>query len=265
MKISIFAQKQDRKNSVCKISLLALLFFLAYNSPVALVSPVLAMSSGTYKIPTDSINFGGQASSSNTYKELDTMGELGSGLSSSSTYKLSAGFLTATSVYLSITSASDITMSSFNGLTGGTGTGSTVWTVITDNAAGYTMTINASTNPAMQSAGSQFDNYTPAGSDPDYTWSVPSSAGEFGFTPEGTDIYSRFKDNGSSCNTGSGDTADKCWDSATTAPKTIAYRATGNHPSGTTTTVKVRAESGSSHIQPNGAYSATLQVTVVAN
>lgn len=261
MKISIFTKEQDRKYSACKTFLLALLFFLAYNSPVA-----LAMSSGSYKIPTDSINFGGQSSSSASYKELDTMGELGSGLSSSTNYKMSAGFLASQSIYLSISSASDITMSSFSGLTGGTGDGSTVWTAITDNPAGYTLTIDASTNPALMSAGAQFENYTPSGGNPDYNWSVASTDGEFGFTPEGTDIYSRFKDNGSNaCNTGSSDTTDKCWDSATVAPKTIAYRSTGNHPSGTTTTVKVRAESGTSHIQPNGNYTATLQVTLLPN
>lgn len=260
MKISIFLKNQDRKNSACRILLFALLFFLTFNDQA-----LAAMSSGNYKIPTDSINVGGQLSTSPSYKEIDTTGELGSGLSSSTNYKLSAGFLASEYVYLSITSASDISMSSFSGLTGGTGNGSTVWTVTTDNPAGYTLTIAASTNPALTSAGSQFDNYTPTTSDPDYTWSVPSSAGEFGFTPEGVDIYSRFLDNGSSCNTGSSDTADKCWDSATTTPKTIAYRTTGNHPSGTTTTVKVRAESGSSHIQPDGAYSATLQVTLLPN
>ena len=224
------------------------------------------MSSSSYKIPTDSINFGGQSSSSASYKELDTMGELGSGLSASTNYKMSAGFLASESVYLSLSAASDITMSSFSGLTGGTGNGSTVWTAITDNPAGYSLTITASTNPALTSGGSQFDNYTTAGSDPDYNWSVASTDGEFGFTPEGADVYSRFKDNGTSaCNTGSSDTVDKCWDSATTTPKIIASRATGNHPSGTTTTVKVKAESGTSHIQPNGSYTATLQVTMLPN
>jgi hypothetical protein len=260
MKRSIFFKNQDRKNSACRILLFAFLFFLSFNGQA-----LATMSSSNYKIPTDSINIGGQSSGSASYNELDTIGELGSGLSSSTNYKISAGFLAAQSVYLSITSASDISMSSFSGLTGGTGDGSTVWTVTTDNPAGYSLTIAASTNPALTSAGSQFDNYTPATSDPDFTWTVPSSAGEFGFTPEGVDIYSRFMDNGSSCNTGSGDTADKCWDSATTTPKMIAYRTTGNHPSGTTTTVKVRAESGTSHIQPDGAYSATLQVTLLPN
>lgn len=260
MKLSIFFTKQDRKNSACKTILVALLFFLTYNSPA-----VLAMSSSSYKIPTDSINFGGQASGSTSYNEIDTMGELGSGLSASSNYKLSAGFLAAEYIYLSITAASDITMSSFNGLTGGTGNGSTVWTVVTDNPAGYTLTLEATTNPALKSAGSQFANYTPAGADPDYTWSVASVDSEFGFTPEGVDVFSRFLDNGSSCNTGTSETADKCWDSATTTPKTIAERSTGNHPSGTTTTVKVKAESGSSHIQPDGNYSSTLIVTLLPN
>ncbi len=265
MKISIFAQKQDRKSSVCKSFLLALLFFLASVGSAVYMPEVFAMTSSSYKIPTDSINFGGQQSSSTSYKELDTMGELGSGLSSSTNYKLSAGFLTATNVYLAITSASDITLSpSISGVAGGTGDGSGSWTVTTDNAAGYSMTIVASTNPAMQSGGNSFANYTPAGGDPDYTWAISSSDSEFGFTPEGTDIFSRFKDALGVCNSGSGDTADKCWDSVTTTPKTIAQRATGNHPSGTSTTVKFKAESGTSHIQVNGSYTATITLTAVS-
>ncbi len=274
MENSIFARKQDRNNSVCKTFLFALLFFLTLTIPIGAITssylwaisiaPAFAMSSSTYKIPTDSINFGGQQSSSASFKELDTMGELGSGLSSSSNYKLSAGFLTATNVYLAITSPSDVTLSpSISGVAGGTGDGSAVWTVTTDNAAGYSMTISASTDPAMQSGANSFANYTPGGN-PDYNWGISSSDSEFGFTPEGADIYSRFKDNGSSCNISSGDTADKCWDSITTTPKTIAQRATGNHPSGTATTVKFRAESGTSHIQVNGAYTATVTLTAIS-
>lgn len=261
MSTSVLKIFQDRKNSVCKAVLFALLFFLLIDHQT-----FAAMSSSSYKIPTDSINVGGQSSSSTNFKELDTIGEVGSGLSSSTNYKLSAGFLASQNVYLSISAASDITMSSFNGLTGGTGTGSTTWTVTTDNPAGYTLSVSSTTNPALTSAGSNFANYTPATSDPDYTWSVASTDSEFGFTPEGPDIYPRFKDNGSNaCNTGSSDTADRCWDSVLTSLKPIAYKSTGNHPSGTNTTVKVRAESGSSHIQPDGNYTATVQVTLLPN
>lgn len=251
-------------NSLKQVAAIFILLFFLFSTGSG--SALAQMSSGTYRIPTDSINIGGQQSGSTTYKELDTIGEQGSGLSNSATYNLSAGFLASENVYLALTAAADITMSpAISGLTGGTGTGSTSWTATTDNPAGYTMTINATTNPAMQSGANSFANYTPATSDPDYSWSIASTDSEFGFTPEGTDVYSRFKDNGSSaCNTGVLDTVDKCWDSLTTSTKTIAQRASGNHPSGTLTTVKVQAESGTSHIQPNGNYSATIQITLLS-
>ncbi len=106
----------------------------------------------------------------------------------------------------------------------------------------------------MRSGSSSFADYTPAGSDPDYNWGVASADSEFGVTPEGVDIAQLFKDNGSICNAGSSDTADKCWYPVTTSDLLVSLRTTGNHPSGTATTVKIQAEVGSSHIQPGGTY-----------
>lgn len=251
--------KLRQKFNWCKIIVFALLFFLAFNN-----QSLAQMSSGNYKIPTDSINVGGQTSSSSIYKELDTIGEVGSGMSASTTYNLNAGFLAAQSVYLSITTAGDVSMTpSISGISGGTGTGSVSWTVTTDNLAGYSLTARTITNPALRSATGNFADYTPAGANPDYNWSINAADSEFGFTPEGADINQRYKNSGSACNTGSSDAADRCWDALDTVGKVIAGRTTGNHPNGTTTTMKVQAESGTSHIQPNGNYTATVEVTVL--
>jgi hypothetical protein len=261
MKLPLFLQIGWR-NSACIAGSVALLFFLLANF---LPADVLAqMSSGTYKIPSDSINVGGLQSTGTLYNELDTIGEVGSGDSNSTTYRMSAGFLSTLNVYLSISAASDIAMTpSLSGLTGGTGNGSTTWTVTTDNAAGYTLSIKADTTPALKSGSNSFANYTTVGADPDYTWAMATADSEFGFSPEGTDLFSRFKDNGSACNTGALDTTDKCWDSVTTSDKTIAQRTSSNHPSGTSMTVKVRAESGTSHIQPVGTYTSTITATLL--
>lgn len=225
----------------------------------------LAQMSGTlYKIPVDSINTGGQQGESSLYKLLDTAGEVGTGDSASASYGINAGFIGAQLVYLAISSPSDVSMSpAIAGVSGGTGTGSTVWTVTTDNPAGYTLHVRADTNPALRSASSSFADYTPGNSDPDYNWSVAAADSEYGFTPEGVDIVSKYKDNGSACNIGSGNTADRCWDNLTISDKLIAQRSTGNHPSGTTTTVKMQAEVGSNHIQPNGTYEAKITVTAL--
>lgn len=247
------------KNRTRTAAMLALLFFMA-----AFGNVLAQMSSGSYKIPSDSINVGGNSSGSSSYNMLDTVGEAGTGTSSSSSYTVNAGFIAMQETYLALSSPSDVTMNSISGLTGGTGTGSAAWTVTTDNAAGYSLSIRSTTSPALQSGGDSFANYAPVSSDPDYSWSIATSASEFGFSPEGSDIVSRFKDNGSACNTGSLDTSDKCWDGFSTSDVVMSQRTSANHPGGTTTTVKLQSEIGTSKIQTSGNYSAEIVVTVVA-
>lgn len=256
-----------KKISVGKALQLALLIFLLGFSFAAITTNSSAQMTGTaYKIPLDSINVGGQDGSSTSYGLFDTVGEIATGDSSSTTYGLNAGFIGAQLTYLAISNGSDVTMSpAIAGVSGGAGTGSTVWTVTTDNPAGYSLLIRADTNPALRSISSDFADYTTAGAAPDYNWTVAAADSEYGFTPEGADIIQRYLDNGSSCDSiGGSDTADKCWDKLTTSDQQIATSATGNHPSGTTTTVKMQAEVGSSHIQPNGTYEANITVTAVA-
>ena len=222
------------------------------------------MQSDNYKIQSDSVNIGGILATSTNYKIEDTVGEIATGESTSSSYKLKAGYQQMQETVISITSPSDVTMSpAIGGVTGGTGDGSAVWTVITDSPAGYSLTIKASSSPALRFGSYNFADYTPAGANPDYSWSITSTDSEFGFTPEGNDIVQKYKDNGSACNTGSGGTADKCWDALSTSAKTIAQSTSANHPSGTASTVKFRAESGSSHIQVNGTYTATTTITAI--
>lgn len=224
-----------------------------------------AMSSSNYSIQIDSVNIGGGNSVSSSYAQESTVGEIGTGNSNSASYYLYAGYQQMTTAYLSLSSPADIALANINGLTGGSSVGSADWNVITSSSGGYTLTIQASTNPALKaSSGASFADYTTATANPDFNFSINSSDSEFGFTPEGPDIDVRYKDNGATCNTGSSDTADKCWDSLSTSPKTISLRTTNNLTSGSTTTVKFRAESGSAHIQDSGAYSATITVTATA-
>lgn len=236
-----------------------------FSSLNAFSSFAAVMQSDNYKIQSDSINIGGILATSTNYKLEDTVGEVATGESTSASYKLKAGYQQMQEIVISITSPSDVTMSpSIGGVAGGTGNGSAVWTVTTDDPAGYSLTVKASSSPALSLGSDSFADYTLAGANPDYSWSVASSDSEFGFTPEGNDIIQKYKDNGSACNTGSGDTADKCWDTLSTSAKTVAQSSSANHPSGTATTIKFRAESGSSHIQVNGAYTATTTVTATA-
>ena len=224
-----------------------------------------AMVSPNYKIQSDVISFGGSKSNSTNFSLEDTAGEVATGRSASTNYKLNAGFWQTQVYYISISSASDVTLSpDINGLTGGVGDGTASWTVVTDNPAGYELYIKANSSPAMtDGSGNSFGDYTPAGTNPDYSWSVPATTSEFGFTPEGVDIVQKYRDDGVNCNTGNLDTQDACWNGFSTSNELVAKRASSNHPSGTSTTVKFRAESGNQNIQVNSTYTATIIVTVL--
>lgn len=219
-------------------------------------------SSTNYRIQTDSINFAGGNSTSTNYEMESTLGEVATGVGTSTSYQIKAGYQQMLVSSISITSPSDVTLSP--ALTGaGTATGEASWTVTTDNPAGYTLAVSSSASPAFVSGSNSFANYTPAGA-PDYTWSVASSASEFGYSVEGTDTATRFKDNGASCNIGSLNGTGTCWDAFSTSNVTIASRSNSNTPSGTATTIKFRAEIGSGATQAAGTYSATLTLTATA-
>ena len=247
--------------SAKNITILFLILGLAYSINTAFAQ---TMTSGTYKIQSDSLNFGGNRSTSTTYSIEDTAGEIATGESQSSLFKMKAGYQQMQETILSVTAAADVTMSpAIGGITGGTANGSTSFTVTTDNPAGYTVTIKASSSPALSSALDSFADYSAPASNPDYSFSVSSSASAFAFSPEGTDIAASFKDNGATCNTGSGNTADACWAGLSTSPQTIVNRTSANHTSGTLTTLKFRAQSGSAHVQVAGTYVATTTITLL--
>jgi hypothetical protein len=226
-----------------------------------------SMQSGTYRIDFDSVNVGGGQSQSGTYLLEDTAGEVGTGYASSTTYNLHAGYQQMHEVYMTISSASDVVMSpSIGGITGGTSNGSTAVTVTTDSGTGYQLLIKASSSPALVSGSNSFADYTPISSDPDYNFNIDPTASEFGFSPEGTDVTSRYlDDNGSFCNSGGSSNSNTCWDPLSTTNATISQNAGPNTPLGTQTVIKFRAASGASHMQPAGTYIATTTLTALPN
>jgi len=119
----------------------------------------------------------------------------------------------------------------------------------------------------LVSGADSFADYTPAVVGvPDYTWSIASTASEFGYTAEGSDIVQLFKDDGVSCNNlGGSDTSSACWYNFSTSDENIAQSYLSNHASGTETIVSFRAESGSSHFQALGSYQASIIFTAVSN
>ncbi len=221
------------------------------------------MQSTGYKIESDSINIEGKNSSSTSYILDDTAGELSTGDSNSTNFYMHAGFWQMQESYISISTPSDLALTSIQGLSGGATEGTLDWLVKTDNVAGYTMTIASSTTPSLQSGSDSFADYAPSGGNPDYTFTNTAANSSFGFSPEGTEVTQRYKDNGSICNTGSSEASGKCWDGLSTTPKTIAGSTTSNHTAGNTTTVRFRAESGASHIQTSGDYTVSIIITAM--
>jgi hypothetical protein len=222
------------------------------------------MNSTNFTIVSDSVNVGGVRSTSTSYNLEDTTGEVATGIGTSTNYTLKSGYQQMQTGDIALTPGSDVSMSpNIGGITGGTADGSYVFSVVTNNDAGYTATIRASSSPAMTSGANSIADYTPAGANPDFTFSVAAADSELAISVEGLDISSRYKDNGSTCNTGSGTTANTCWDPLTTSERTIVQRLSPNGPLGVDTTVKFRVGVGASRFQPEGVYVATTTITVL--
>jgi hypothetical protein len=171
---------------------------------------------------------------------------------------------------ITISSPSDVTMSSIAGITGGTGTGSAIWNVKTNNSTGFNMALKAGAAPALASGGNNFADYGEATPDtPDYTWSIAATDSEFGYTVEPAtagDATVMFRDNGTTtCGTGANQTADKCWIKFKTTDVIGINRSSVTTAAGEDEVVKFQAQSGASHFQPQGTYTATITATALVN
>lgn len=208
---------------------------------------------------------------SESYRLSDTLGEIGTGESQcpeGSCNFLVGGYRQSDTVeeesYISLTPASDVVLSpSIGGISGGAGTGNAAWKVTTNNLAGYQLDIRAGSSPALCSGSYNFLDYVPATSDPDFNWAINQNESRFGYSIEGSDIVSKFLDNGSICATGTSNNSDKCWGGFSTSNESIATSSLPNDPSGTYTTVKFRAEAGNQRMQEDGDYTATIVVTAI--
>ncbi|MFZ3020017.1 MAG: hypothetical protein WA051_00660 [Minisyncoccia bacterium] len=232
---------------------------------VGVVNAHAQMSSGNYKVQFDSVNFGGGLSTSTSYTQESTFGEVATGESSSTNYNIHAGYQQMNEVYLSISDASDVTLApDLGSISGGTADGSTSITVATDGAAGYALYVNASTSPALASLSDSFADYVQGGVNPDFAFSFLNTESFFGFSPEGNDIISNFKDDGSSCGVGALDTTNSCWSGFSTSTKQIASKTSANTPAGTATALKLRAAAGTDRNQSAGSYSGDITFTATA-
>jgi len=225
------------------------------------------MGSDSYRIQTDAVDVAGGTQTSTSYTVRDTVGEISSGDSSSDNYKLAGGYIPMIQGgEISISTPDDLVMlPEIGAITGGTASGTISWTVTTDNLLGYYLAVKASASPALSSAGANFTDYITAVEDvPDFVWSIADNASAFGFTPEGTDVIQKFQDNAGVCNAVGGDTTAACWEKFLTTNQTIASSDMPNNPAGVTTVLRVQAQSGSTHLQTAGTYTATITATALA-
>lgn len=220
-------------------------------------------SSASYQLQSDSINFGGGLSTSTNYSLESTAGEVATGYADSATYSLRAGYQQMQEVFLSITAASDVTMTpSLGGLTGGESNGNSFVIVTTDSPAGYDLTIEAENSPAMLGEFDDISDYVPDTAPADFVFSTASNEAHFGFSPEGVDVVSDYLDNGSQCGVGSTDTALRCWDGLSSTAFLVASGG-ANHPNGATTTIHFKVGIGSAAPVISGTYIATTTLTAI--
>jgi hypothetical protein len=225
-------------------------------------------SSTNYRLEEDVIAVGGGRASSSAFVAEDTIGEPVTATSSSASFGVRAGYQRMQEGYLAVTVPGNLTLNpSIPMIGGGVANAVATWTVFTDVPSGYSMTLQSSSSPALRSGGNTFADYSTAGAVPDHAFSVAAADSEFGVSPEGTDIVQRFRDDGATCGVGGLDTSSACWAPLLVLGEAIASSATGNHniPAGSVTTLRFRAESGASHIQPSGSYVATATVTILPN
>lgn len=181
---------------------------------------------------------------------------------------------TITSEISFLVAAVDVTMNnSIGGVTGGTSYGTATVAVLTNDTSGFTMTIKASSSPAMQGENLSTDisDYTPAAAGvPDFDFSAPGSGAELGYSFSASTTASlaqKFKDDGAACNTGSSDTgaAGSCWYGLSTVATSTMVTSAPTLASGATSSVYYRVYVAASSGLDEGVYNATTTLTATTN
>jgi hypothetical protein len=167
---------------------------------------------------------------------------------------------------ISITSPADITMTALS-TSQNTAVGSATWTVTTNNYLGYSLTLFASTAPAMarSGGGGNIADYTPAVAETPETWSV-SSAAEFGFSARGTNVNTSTYGTDTDCIAGTDvPSATLKWRDfdLTGSADQIATVAAPTSTSGASSVMCVATEQAGIFAN-SGTYSATITATATA-
>ena len=220
------------------------------------------MSSGSYQIESDSINVGGGYSSSTNYQSESTVGEMATGESSSDSFALQAGFQQMQGSYISLTGVASVELSpSIGGVVGGVANASNTLTVVTDNAAGYSLTFESQSAPTLQSGADSIADYTPIAA-ADISFIFGSDDAVFGISPTGVDVLPKFLDDSSLCGSGTSKPAT-CWIGSSTTAQELVRATNSNQPTGATTTIYYRVGIGGGVNQTPGSYTGTTTITAL--
>lgn len=168
---------------------------------------------------------------------------------------------------ISISDGADVTMGTLN-VTNSTSTGTTAWTVTTNNQAGYKLEVASSQINPLRSANTseQFTDYAEASGTTPEVWNTVDGAYEFGFSAYGDNVPTGTWGDGGTC--GSGTTINQSMkyrgfnNAANAAAETvqIATLATETGTAGVVTNLCLGAVQ--SHIfAPSGTYTATTTAT----
>ncbi len=165
---------------------------------------------------------------------------------------------------VSITSPSNSNMSTALGVAQNSANGTTTWNVKTNSATGYTLTVQATSTPAMNST-------TTPNSIADYQtgapnlWVATSGQAYFGYSSFGTDVPTGTWGTGSLCySTPNGTSTTLKYKGFTTSGVQIASRSSTTTPSGVDSVVCYAVEQNNTYI-PAGNYQATITATATAS
>lgn len=161
---------------------------------------------------------------------------------------------------ITISDGSNVTMAPTIGVASDSSIGSSYWTVRTNNVSGYTLAVKASTNPALTSGASTFEDYTETVDGTPEPWSVPAGSKEFGFSSFGTDSSTSTWGTSQSCGGAGVPAANQNYLGFTTSDQTIATRPNVTPTTGVTTTICFAAEQDTIYAD-SGTYTATITAT----
>lgn len=173
-----------------------------------------------------------------------------------------------------IVDPTNVTMSGggISGITGGTATGTTQFVVRSNNATGYSVTIDYFDNVGAYAmlgdidGGEEIRDYAAGAGTPTFNMTA-STAAQFAYSVHSSstgDTAQTFRYSGSTCNSGSSNTFGKCWKSPSTSPVEVVNRAASASAGATSTLVfKVNVPSGANPTPTAQTYTATATLSVV--